>query len=333
MNEASLPAVSIRSLILLTTFLLGINLLGCDTTATEPSTEIVVEAYLQAGATLPPVRLSRTVSVNEPYDPTANAVRDAEVRVQQLTSDSTVAATISYSERDSVPGLYTPDVASLVQPQTTYRLQVQTNDEASLTSTTTVPGPIEVVETRNDTAAYQGPNQPAFTVDLPRRGGNSQNVFTFTTVSLLDFQNTPDSTLRQALTPFYADGFDPEEDSLASLRTTSSGLLNEGNFERNADDTITIDLPWLAVAFFGPNEIGVNVVDDNYYDFLRSQQVQQGGFAPGEIPNVIEHVDGGTGIFGSYAQAVRPVLIQSPNRTGNGATEASSSRTPPHGSP
>ena len=314
-----------RRLALFSILLAGIGLLGCDTTATTPSSQIVVEAYLQAGAALPSVRLSRTVGANETYNPSAVAVRKADVDVQRLAEDSTVEATVAYSERDSVPGLYTPTEASIVESQHTYRLQVETNDGTTLSATTTVPGPIEIVETENDTTVYQSPDQPAFTVKLPPREG-PQNVFTFTTTSLLDFENTPDSTLRRSLTPFYADGFEPEDDSLESLRVASSGLLNEGNFERNADETITVTLPWLAIAFFGPNEIAINVVDENYYDFLRSQQVQQGGFAPGEIPNVIEHVRGGTGIFGSYARAARPSVIQRPSRPGSRATRAA----PPH---
>jgi hypothetical protein len=135
-------------------------------------------------------------------------------------------------------------------------------------------------------------------------------VYVFTVTSRLDFQNTPDSTLRKGLTPLYADQYDAEEDSLTRFRINSSGLLNQGSFTENADGTITVDLPWLGVAFFGPNRVALNVVDDNYYDFLRSQSAQQGAFAPGEIPNVIEHVKGGTGIFGSYARDTVRVNIE-----------------------
>lgn len=308
--------------------LAGLGLLGCDTTATEPSSQIVVEAYLQADAPLPPVRLTRTVGVDEVYDPSTDAVRGADVDVQRLSADSTVEASISYTERDSLPGVYTPTAGGFVESQTTYRLQVTTNDGSSVSSTTTVPGPIGIVEVENDTTVYQSANQPTFTVELPRRTGQRQNVFTFTTTSLLNFAETPDSTLRQALTPFYADSYDPEDDTLASFRVASSGLLNEGNFERNTNGTISIQLPWLAIAFFGPNEVGINVVDDNYYDFLRSQQVQQGGFAPGEIPNVIEHVEGGTGIFGSYAKAARRTVIQPPGRPTNRATGSAEMHEP-----
>jgi hypothetical protein len=296
--------------------LLGALLLGCDTTATRPESQLVVESYLEAEAPLPTVRLSRTVGVDEAYDPTEDAVRGADVVVARLADDSTVAEAVPYSERDSVPGLYAPDDPSFVEPETTYRLRVETGDGAPLTATTTVPDAITVVGSSNDTTTYQSPRQPAFTIEPPRALTDRQNVYTFTATSLLDFERTPDSVLTAALTPFYADGFDAEDDSLASLRITSSGLLNEGNFTRNADGTITVRLPWIAVAFYGPNEVAVNVVDDNFYDLLRSQQVQQGGFSPGEIPNVIEHVEGGTGIFGSYARAARAFVIRPPDSLG-----------------
>lgn len=300
------------SLVLSLLFFAGV-LLGCDTTATQPDGQVVVEAYVKAGVPLPPVRLSRTVDVAAGYDPDGSAVRQATVVVEELAEDTADVERVAYSERDSIPGVYTPTRTVTVEAQRTYRLRAETTDGTTVTATTTVPGPINIVETAYDTTTYQSADQPSFTVDLPRRS-DRQNVFTFTTASLLDFRNTPDSTLRQSLTPFYADSFDPEADSIQEFRVTSSGLLNEGNFERTSEGTITIDLPWLAVAFFGPNEVRVNVVDDNYYDLLRSQQAQQGGFAPGEIPNVIDHVEGGTGIFGSYAEGSRFVFIEPPGR-------------------
>jgi len=293
--------------------LLAVLLIGCDATAPQPESQIVVESYLKAEAPLPTVRLSRTIDVDGPYEPAEDAVRDAEVVVDRLTADSTVAEAVPYSERDTTPGVYAPVAPVPVQPQSTYRLRVRTTGGTNLTATTTVPDAFSLTAVENDTTTYQSARQPAFTLDPPRPLTDRQNVYTFTTTSLLDFEDTADSTLRRALTPFYADSFDPSEDTLATFRLTSSGLLNEGNFSENADGTITVDLPWIAVAFFGPNEVAVNVLDDNYYDLLRSQQLQQNGLSPGEIPNVIEHVDGGTGIFGSYARASRRVFIRPPD--------------------
>jgi hypothetical protein len=47
------------------------------------------------------------------------------------------------------------------------------------------------------------------------------------------------------------------------------------------------------------------------YDFIRSQTAQQGGggFTPGSIPNVIETVEGGGGLFGSMASVRSEIFV------------------------
>ncbi len=294
---------------------LAVGLVGCDTTATEPTSQVVVEAYLEADAPLSTVRLTRSVGVDESYDTRRAAVRNAEVTVQRLTAEGAVADTFPYTEIEDDPGVYRPMPQHIVQPRGTYRLQVTTPDGAPITATTTVPDTAGVVRTENDTVTYptpQRPEPPQFSLTITPGVAtlDRQNVYVLTATSLLNFQDTPQDRLRRELTPFYADNFDPESDTLASLRVNSSGLLNEANFTRNDDGTLTIRLPWLAVAFYGPNQIDANVVDNNLYDFLRSQQVQQMGTAPGEIPNVIEHVEGGTGVFGGYARVGAEVLVR-----------------------
>lgn len=291
--------------------------LGCDTTATRPSSEVVVEAYLRAGAPLSTIRLTRTAPVDTTYRPSRRAIRGAEVTVQRLAEDESVLTTVRYAETDSAAGVYAPERRPTVQPQSTYRMRATTPDGTELTAVTTVPGPVSVTDTENDTTSYPGPQRPdppqfALTVAPAASALDRQNVYVLTATSLLDFQNAPTDTLQQHLTPFYADDFDPASDTLTTYRVNSSGLLNEANFQRNEDGTVTITLPWLAVAFYGPNRIDANVVDDNLYDFLRTEQAQQMGLGPGEIPNVIEHVKGGTGVFGSYAQAGERVLIRRP---------------------
>lgn len=297
---------------------LAAGLLGCDTTATQPSSQVVVEAYLEAGTSLSTVRLTRSVSVDQSYDARRAAVQRADVTVQRLTEDGSVAASFPYQESENDPGVYRSVRQHVVQPRTAYRLQVTPPDGSPVTATTTVPDTASVVRTKNDTVSYPSPQQPeppqfSLTITPGTATLDRQNVYLLTATSLLDFQNTPEDTLRRQLTPFYADSYDPESDTLASLRINSSGLLNEANFARNDDGTLTIRLPWLAVAFYGPNRIDANVVDDNLYDFLRTQQAQQMGLAPGEIPNVIEHVEGGTGVFGSYARTGAEVLVRRGN--------------------
>ncbi|HYE57643.1 MAG TPA: DUF4249 domain-containing protein, partial [Rhodothermales bacterium] len=139
-------------------------------------------------------------------------------------------------------------------------------------------------------------------------------IYLFTTESLL----TP-PTLAEAV-PFVRAFLDSDGDgrmdedrdfTLDDLRLSSSPLLNEANYERNPDGTLTIRLPWIAVVFYGPNRLTVSAVDDNLNDFLRSANVQQGGgtSSPGEILNILDHVENGTGVFGSYARVSRDVFV------------------------
>jgi len=108
------------------------------------------------------------------------------------------------------------------------------------------------------------------------------------------------------------DGFDQEEDEIIDFRVNPSPIINEANYDDNDDGTITIDLPWIAVAFYGENEAAVSVLDAALYDYIRTESAQQGGLSPGEIPNVIDNVDGGTGIVGSYARVTSQVRIRRP---------------------
>ena len=278
---------------------------------------MVVEAYLEANAPLSEVRVMRTADAGEAYMPEEVAVEGAEVVVQRLDDQGGVAERVPYAETDSTAGLYAPEASVPTRPEAQYRLRVTPPGGEPVTAVTTVPGTTTPVRTANDTTTYpvedrSGAPQFSLTVDPGPTTADRQNVYVLTSRSLLDFQNTPDTTLQRLLTPFYQEDFDAEDDTLASQRVNSSGLLNEANFTRNDDGTVTIRLPWLAVAFYGPNRVSASVVDDNYYDFLRTQSAQQMGLAPGEVPNVIEHVDGGTGVFGSYARADTVAFIRPP---------------------
>ncbi len=298
-------------------FLLVGGFAGCDTTTTEPETEIVVEAYLQGGAPMDTIRLTRSVNTDEAYTPAEAAVRGATVEVRRRADDGTTAETIPFDE--TTAGLYAPvpSPPPTVQPLTTYALSATTSDGTEVRATTTIPDTISIVETQNRNVVYQDPEQPTFTITPPRSDREQQAVLVLTTTSLLDF-GLPEERLRDRLTPFYEEDYDPEEDSIKTFRTTSSGPLNEANFRRDEAGQITTELPWISVAFYGPNASTVHVIDGNLYDLLRSQQAQptgdQGGsLGPGEIPNVIEHVEGGTGVFGSYVRDSTQISVQRPD--------------------
>ncbi len=296
------PYVSSRHA-LLALALAGVILSGCDATSSSDfEEEIVVEAYLQVGDRLPQVRVSRTVPAGETYVFEENAVTDASVRILLLDAAGAVEAAYAYLAVGQEPGVYRPSDVALVQEARTYRLEVDVPGQARpVTATTVVPGAFLLVQANADTIVYQGASQLELDVTRSVYPGR-QSIYIFSTEAL--------DLGVDMLTPFYRDIID-DDDDIADLRITNSPLINEGNYVANDDGTITIRLPWIAVAFYGRNRLTASALDDNLFDFFRTQSVQQGGstFSPGEIPNVIEHIDGGTGVFGSYANSSFEVVI------------------------
>ena len=287
--------------------LLLVCMAGCDSvTPSAFESEVLVESYQEAGARLAPVRLGRTVPIDATYDLERQAVRGARVAVHLLGEDGTVEAVYPYAEADEGAGLYVARTDERVLPQRTYALDVTLPDGGRVTAQTVVPDTFSIVKANADTLVYQDPRQLALTVtrsDYPGR----QGVFLFTTEAL--------EPTEENMVPITRARLEQEEDAqLQEFQTSSSPPLNEANYEVNPDGSLTIRLPWFAVAFYGQNRTSASGLDDNLFDFIRSQIIQQGGstLAPGEIPNVIEHVEGGTGIFGSFARVTYWFYIARP---------------------
>ena len=290
-------------------------LAGCDAIDTASvDQQAIAEAYLEAGEPLPVVILSRSVPISD-RSSTPPPETGAAVFVDRLAADGSVAQSTPYAEAEQREGFYFPDVGSAsvptVQGGTTYRLRAELTSGTTLRARTTVPTRLALQQVENTEVVYQGPVQPSFTITRSEVA-DAPVVFIFTTTSQLDFENTPEEELRAELTPFFADAFDPGEDDVEDFRVNPSPILNEANYDANPNGTITIDLPWIAVSFYGENEVAVSVLDAALYDYLRTQAAQQGGLSPGEIPNVLDNVDGGAGIFGSYARASTRVTILRP---------------------
>ena len=286
---------------------------GCDTAGMEePDTQVVVEAYLVAGETLPPIRLTRTAGIDERYNYDSLAVRDAEIAVVQLDEDGDPLARYPYRARRDTTGVYIPFGSDRVVPLATYRLEATIPSTGErITASTTVPDTFSIVDANARAVVYQSPEQLALTLTRSQYPGRDQSFYLFSTESL-------DPRLDN-LTPLIREFVDDAEEEFnpAEFRITSSPVLNEESYEVNANGTLTIRLPWIAVAFYGPNRTTTNAIDDNLYDFVRTQAAQQGGggFTPGTIPNVIEHVEGGAGVFGSLARSSYEVIINRPGDT------------------
>lgn len=266
----------------------------------------VVESYLVAGRALQQVRLSTTAPAFEFYSFENTAVQGATVVIRLLEENGTgIDSTFTFGM--SQPGIYVPNSLHRVLPSRTYRLEILTQENEEISATTIVPGAFTVVGGILDTLVYQSTEQLEVTLSESSYPGR-QNVYIFNTLAV---NPDPDN-----LTPLYADFYDDDEDLLEEFSNTASGLLNEGNFDVNPDGSITVRYPWIAVAFYGDNDIVASTVDDNIFDYVRSEDVQLGGstLSPGEIQNVITHVEGGIGLFGAMASdTIRTFIRRNPD--------------------
>lgn len=286
--------VSVRATWLLAALLIAA---GCDSfrpVAFEE--EYVVEAYLGAGEEPPSIRLGRTAPVDGTYDFAEVAVSHAEVSVALLSSSGQPEQEIPYTESSFRPGVYLPLSSDLIRPGRTYRLAIRVPATGErIEAETTVPAALVVTRSSADTLVYQGAEQLETDVSTPAGNVGDRN-FIFTARAL---EPTEDN-----LTPFARSIYDQGDLTLMDLSTTSSPLLNEANYEEISGNTVRIKVPWLAISFYGANRLSLASVDRNYYDFYRTLGIQQGGstLSPGEIPDIINHVEGGRGLFASYAQ-------------------------------
>ncbi len=283
---------------------------GCDLieSGEDFREELVVESYQIAGEPIQPVFLSRSAPVDQSYQFEERSIGGASVRVELLGSGDEVERTFGFMESSETRGRYESVEDHRIIPLRRYRLRLTAPGfPEELMSTTIVPDTFRVVSANRDTVVYRGNEQFEVRVSLSSYPGR-QNIYIIVSESL--------EASRDNLTPFAAGFFgdDFDEEDLEDLATGASPVVNEGNYDLNPDGTLSIKLPWLGVAFFGANRFTINALDDNLVAYIRSQTVQQGGstFSPGEIPNVLDPVLGGTGIFGSYATAQTSTYVLRP---------------------
>ncbi|MEX1055122.1 MAG: hypothetical protein WED81_03770, partial [Rhodothermales bacterium] len=107
---------------------------GCDSGVPEVEPRVVIEGFLNTGSELPPIRISRTLSPNEPYEDGAAAVDDAEVEV---TLGSTA---IRYLPVSGAPGRYVPDESIPVIARSDFSINVRWSGSVATASGITPPG-------------------------------------------------------------------------------------------------------------------------------------------------------------------------------------------------
>jgi len=284
--------------------LLSLLFLSCESFKEDKyEKQYVVEAYLAGDEEFPELILTKTLPLDEFYSIESAGINSALVKIYELDETQKRVDSVIYEKEVQTPGVYIPTRYALVKPATDYELLIYITDDNNhkISSKTFVPGQFEAVSTNLDTIMYQSDDQLSITY-TPSYYPNRQSYYILTVVAL-------DTT--GALTPFYASVTEDGEPTRAELQRNSSNILTEANFEVNPDGNVSIALPWLAVAFYGEHEIIAATIDENIYDFNRTRETQFGGatVSPGEIYDIIDSIDGGTGVFGSLYRKTNPVFI------------------------
>ena len=315
--------------------LLALGLAACDGFNDDDfSPDVVVSAFLGAGENLPPVRVTQTSPFLEAYDPDAVGLEDAEVAITLLASDGSDQTTVRYVP-GLAPGRYVPTDTLTVLPQRTYRLDVSVQGRA-VTALTTVPPAVAIVGDAEQSVVYGDGNGPGVRVTQSTQPGGRQAAFIGSTRALepsqfdeveIDgetfyrsvpgtgalptpiFQRFLDCDLEDAGTLLC--GEDPLQDD-AVIGT--SPVINEASYIDLGDGTVLVEIPFIAFGYYGPYRLTLVSLDPAYQAFVQTQAVQLGGttLSPGEIPNVTTNIEGGLGIFGSFARVTSLTTILEP---------------------
>ena len=292
---------------------------GCDfldpAAAEEEPPQVVVESYQVAGEPLKKIRLIRPVSIDSSFRRKQQGITDADVRVKLLDGDGSVVH--SYAYRATGSGVYVPEDSAIVQPGRTYRLETVVPElEQPVTSETTVPDTFSITKGVKDSLIYQ--NRGAFSFRITSgRSPSREKLYMISTYFLPPYSPPTDNEMLQDFltprakklvrgtdNPAGDDSYSPN-----SLRGNEWPPVSASAYTQHDDGTLSITHPWKNISFFGQNRITVRLIDENWYDFIRSHDAQQGSGSPAEIPNVIDHVTNGTGVFASCAKVGFEVVV------------------------
>lgn len=275
--------------------------IGCELYEQDEYREYyVVESYLVANHSLPQIRITKTVPFEDSLIQNSIGLQSANVQVRLLNADSSVAEQYEYKYLQN--GNYQPMDSSLVKPMRWYQLYVSFPNGDIVEAKTLVPGAFETVNQLQNSYLYQD-NPNIEIIATPSSYPGRQAYYVFTIHAQEHSQNN--------LTPFYRDLVSDKDSWIKTYYINSSDIINEKNFVKDADGNIILKVPWSAFSFYGHNDIVVNTIDDNLYDFWRfnSMLTHKMISDPLEIQNTRYHINGGIGIFGSMASDTNHVEI------------------------
>ena len=262
---------------------------------------LVVDAQLIVDAPLPPVYLSLTQALGHIY--TTAAVKGARIAI------SGNGRTFDYAEDPESPGSYLPSgLAAPVAPETTYELAIATADDRRLRAQTSTPGRLRVVELLLLDGETLTPQRRlklfAELGDAVYKAPENRIVYQLGLIEAILEEELDIPAYQLAI-------FNLEEDSPLLIDADFVEEDDLEQFERQgASPPLSVRdgrarLPWFAVAFAGRHKFKIYAVDENWFDFIRTDPEEGGGGFGGllgdQFQRPVFNIEGGIGLFASAA--------------------------------
>ncbi|MBN1397719.1 MAG: DUF4249 family protein [Bacteroidetes bacterium] len=259
---------------------------GCEepVKVEEKPHQLVVSAFLAAGERIDSVFISQIGDILSLYDPNSAAVQNANVTITLIEpNNSTGNITYTLNHDGEMPGRYYS--SAVVQPMATYLLKVEAPGFPTVTGSTSVPDTFSITNTESF------PDTLVFDSDSPEKyikwTASRNHAGYICRVSNLEKET-------QKIPRDYS------EDDIEPTKTV--GFFNTPN-------NSSAELPWLLINYYGRTQFAVEAIDENYLNYLEQVSVMDSY----DLREIHYSLQGGLGVFGSYARANRsPITVIKP---------------------
>jgi hypothetical protein len=280
----------------LSLFLAALLLIGCgDAAPTEYIPQYVVQGYLIVGEPVRNIVVTSSQSVTDTFRYSRGAVADAEVRI---TVNGRTLNLQYRADSNGVGEYFYPDTTEIVQPKTTYALEVRLKSGTVMTGQTTTPSQIAWVRPPHDTVQY--PHEDSLNVELPD--------------SMKLIWTAADGVEEYPISSRCLDTV--EYGKYLGAETTEKNARIDREFDKNDPHYKDISrwgflqgtstpISWAAFKWYGLHEITVWAPDGNFLKWFKFTQFG----ANQEYNSLMGSIKGGIGVFGSASVVRKNVFV------------------------
>ncbi|MAE69558.1 MAG: hypothetical protein CME06_03710 [Gemmatimonadetes bacterium] len=265
---------------------------------------MVLDAILIVDRPLPPLHVRQTLAADRPYSHTAAAVTGATVVLE-----TPEGIWIYGDDPDSAGRYLPPDGVPVVHAMTRYRLSVDSEGRRASAETVT-PERVHIEEAMlldEETLEVLRPMVTFAETDWEGVFGAPENQVPYLS-ALPELRFDPVDVSAYQVGILRLDQGSPPVIDLSFLDEESREEIYEQTRFGAQSPPMNIDsgrlkMPWFAIVFGGPHLVRLFAIDENWFDYIRSNGVDTdnrwGGLAGDAFERPIFHVDGGIGLLGS----------------------------------